>query len=264
MTTNQSRRRFLRTAGLCAMASPLLTSTSSRAAAAAAIGQAAAPNTLSAADTAAGWTLLFDGKTTQGWRGFRKDAFPTAGWVVEDGTLKSLGQKGGDILTTRTFDDFDLSWEWKLSPKGNSGVKYFVDEKRGNAGGAIGHEYQTIDDANYTAMSLTALQKTGAFYDVLPPTKAAARPVGTFNTSRIVVQGNLVEHWLNGDLVLKYDVTSPEVAAGVAASKFKDVKGFADKIPTPILLQDHDTVVWFRNIKIRELRNVATRKPGAR
>jgi len=210
-------------------------------------------NTLSAAERAAGWRLLFDGTTTKGWRGFAKPDFPAAGWVVEDGTLKSLGQKGGDIITTATFDDFEFAWEWRLSPRGNSGVKYLVDERRGNEGGAIGHEYQTIDDDNYTMMLLTALQKTGAWYDVLPPTAAAARPVGSFNQSRLVVRGTIVEHWLNGTLVLRYDITSPEAAAGIAKSKFKDVKGFADKIRTPILLQDHDTVVWFRNVKIREL-----------
>lgn len=215
------------------------------------------PNTLTAAERAAGWRLLFDGKTTGGWRGFRRPTFPARGWVVEDGTLKSLGQNGGDIITTSTYDDFEFSWEWKLSPQGNSGIKYFVDEQRGNEGGAIGgaigHEYQTIDDDNYPSLALSPLQKTGAFYDVLPPAHAAARPVGEFNTSRLVVRGTRVEHWLNGQLVLRYDTTSSEIAAGVAASKFRDVRGFADKIPTPILLQDHNTIVWFRNLKVREL-----------
>lgn len=201
----------------------------------------------------AGWTPLFDGRTTAGWRGFRKTTFPDSGWVVEDGALKSLGGKGGDIVTTTTYRDFELSWEWRLSPQGNSGVKYFVDEARGGTGGAIGHEYQMIDDDNYTAITLNARQKTGAWYDVLPPTKAAAQPIGRYNTSRLLVRGNLVEHWLNGELVLRYDITSPPAAAGIAASKFRDVAGYADKIATPILLQDHDTMVWFRNIRIREL-----------
>ena len=201
---------------------------------------------------AAGWKPLFDGRTTAGWRGFRQTSFPASGWVVENGALKSLGRKGGDIVTTTTYRDFELSWEWRLSPQGNSGVKYFVDEARGT-GGAIGHEYQMIDDGNYPALALTPRQKTGAWYDVLPPTKAAAKPIGDFNTSRLVVQGNTVEHWLNGELVLRYDITSPEAAAGIAASKFRDVAGYANKIPTSILLQDHDTEVWFRNIRIRDL-----------
>lgn len=215
--------------------------------------EASTQNTLSAEDTAGGWTSLFDGKTATGWRGFRKSTFPATGWVVVGGTLKSLGQKGGDIVTTTSYTDFELSWEWRLSPQGNSGVKYFVDEQRGNSTGAIGHEYQMIDDENYAVEPLNAKMKTGAWYDVLAPARAAARPIGAFNQSRLVVDGNIVEHWLNGTLVLRYDITSPEAAAGVAASKFKDVPGYGTKISTPILLQDHNTVVWFRNIRIRAL-----------
>jgi quercetin dioxygenase-like cupin family protein len=223
---------------------------------------AQAPNTLTPDERAAGWTLLFDGKTTAGWRGFQKTAFPADGWAVEDGTLTCLGRKGGDILTTATFTDFEFAWEWKLSPKSNTGVKYFVDERRGNAGGAIGHEYQIIDDEGYDAEPLSAKQKTGAWYDVMPPRAAAARPIGQWNQSRIVVRGTHVEHWLNGTLTAQYETTSAESAAGVAASKFKDVAGYADKIATPILLQDHNTVAWFRNLKIRALPPPAQRAPA--
>jgi sugar phosphate isomerase/epimerase len=214
---------------------------------------AAPQNTLTAAERAAGWRLLFDGKTTSGWRGFQKKTFPADGWVVEHGTLKGLGRKGGDILSTATFTDFEFAWEWRLSFQGNSGVKYFVDEARGNATGAIGHEYQMIDDENYALEPLTAKQKTGGWYDVLPPLPAAARPVGEWNQSRILVRGKDVEHWLNGTLTAKFVTDSPESLAGIAASKFKDVPGYADKITTPVLLQDHNTVVWFRNLKVREL-----------
>ena len=211
-------------------------------------------NTLTAAEKAAGWKLLFDGKTTVGWRGFQKPAFPAEGWVVEDGTLKGMGTKGGDILTTEKFTDFEFTWEWRLAFQGNSGVKYFVTENRANTTGAIGHEYQMIDDENYNVEPLGPKQKTGGFYDVIPPLAAAARPVGEWNQSRIVVRGKNVEHWLNGTLTSKYVTDSPETLAGVANSKFKDVPGFADKIATPILLQDHNTVAWFRNLKIRELK----------
>lgn len=214
---------------------------------------AQAPNTLTADERAAGWTLLFDGKTTAGWRGFQKPAFPAGGWAVEDGALTCLGAKGGDILTTATFTDFEFAWEWKLSPKANTGVKYFVDERRGNATGAIGHEYQIIDDDGYDIEPLSVKQKTGGWYDVMPPKAAAAKPVGQWNQSRILVAGTRVEHWLNGTLVAQYDTNSAESMAGIAASKFKDVQGYADKIPTPILLQDHNSVAWFRNLKIRAL-----------
>ena len=218
-------------------------------------GSAAAqtPNTLTPEERAAGWTLLFDGKTTAGWRGFQKPAFPADGWAVEDGTLKCLGRKGGDLLTTGTFTDFELTWEWKLSPKANTGVKYFVNEKRGNATGAIGHEYQIIDDVGYDVGPLNDRQKTGGWYDVIPPTTIPTRPIGEWNLSRLIVRGTHVEHWLNGTLVVQYETNSAESAAGIAASKFKDVPGYADKIPTPILLQDHDTLAWFRSLKIREM-----------
>lgn len=215
---------------------------------------APAQNVLTPKEQAEGWRLLFDGTTTSGWKGFAKPAFPTQGWVVEDGTIKGLGTKGGDIITTATFGDFEFVWDWRLSFRGNSGVKYFVDERRGNEGGAIGHEYQTIDDDHYTVMTLNERQKTGAWYDVLPATARAARPVGEWNRSRLKVQGTIVEHWLNDTLVLRYDITSREAADGVATSKFKDVQGYADKIRTPLLLQDHDTVVWFRNLKVRDLK----------
>jgi hypothetical protein len=214
---------------------------------------AQSPNTLSPDERAAGWTLLFDGTTTAGWRGFQKNAFPAGGWAVEDGTLKCLGQKGGDILTTASFTDFEFAWEWKLSPKGNTGVKYFVDERRGNATGAIGHEYQIIDDEGYDAEPLSAKQKTGGWYDVMPPKASAAKPIGQWNQSRILVRGTHVEHWLNGTLVAQYETSSAESSAGIASSKFKDVAGYADKIATPILLQDHSTVAWFRNLKIRSV-----------
>jgi hypothetical protein len=214
-------------------------------------------NVLSAAEQQQGWRLLFDGKTTSGWRGFQKTAFPAHGWTVADGCLKCLGQKGGDLVTTGKFTDFELTWEWRLSPGGNSGVKYFIDENRADVKGkvytsAIGHEYQMIDDNNYPE-PLTAEQKTGGFYAVLAPTNAQPKPVGEFNQSRLVVSGKQVEHWLNGALVAAYQTDSAEVAAGIARSKFKHVPGFADKIATPILLQDHNTMVWFRDLKLRPL-----------
>jgi len=214
-------------------------------------------NTLTQKEESAGWRLLFDGRTTIGWRGFQKSTLPEHGWAVEDGCLKCLGLKGGDIITTMTFTNFELTWEWRLSPNGNSGVKYFVDEKRADPKGklystAIAHEYQMIDDDNYSP-PLSVKQKTGSFYEVITPQNAKPNPVGEFNQSRLIVSGNKVEHWLNGKLVVSYQTTSAEVAAGIAASKFKNVPGFADKIPTPILLQDHNTIVWFRNLKLRNL-----------
>ena len=216
-----------------------------------------AQNTLTPEEKSAGWRLLFDGQTTTGWRGFQKPDFPNHGWFIEDGCLKCLGQKGGDIVTTTTFIDFELTWEWRLSPKSNSGVKYFVNEKRTDAAGkiygaAIAHEYQMIDDDHYPE-PLSAKQKTGAWYEVIAPKDAKPRPIGEFNESRLIVRGKHVEHWLNGDLVVSYETDSVESTAGITTSKFKNVPGYSDKITTPILLQDHNTIFWCRNLKLREL-----------
>jgi hypothetical protein len=212
------------------------------------------PNTLTAAERAAGWRLLFDGKTTTGWRGFKKADFPARGWTVADGCLKkvatgtgdSLGS--GDIVTTDTFGDFDLRFEWRIAPGGNSGVKYFVTEERS---GPIAHEYQVLDDGAHPDAKVGPHRQAAAFYDVLPPSAAKKlAPVGQFNQSRVLVRGNHVEHWLSGAKVLEYELGSPELKAAIAKSKFKDVVGFGTKIDGRILLQDHGDEVCYRNVKI--------------
>jgi hypothetical protein len=215
----------------------------------------AGPNQLTAEEKKQGWRLLFDGKTTAGWRGFKKTDFPTARWEVQDGALhlKPTGtgdsHGAGDIVTTDTFSDFDLSWEWRISPGGNSGVKYFVTEERE---GPIAHEYQVLDDARHPDAKVGTHRQTAAFYDVLPPAAdKPLKPVGEWNLSRVVVKGNHVEHWLNGRKVLEYELGSPALKAAIAKSKFKDVAGFGTRIPGRILLQDHGDEVWYRSIRIR-------------
>ena len=189
---------------------------------------APAVNQLADDEKAAGWKLLFDGKTTEGWRTFKKQTFPAKGWVVEDGWLHCLGKGGGDVISDAEFGDFELQWEWRLAPAGNSGLKYFVIETR-NA--ALGHEYQMIDDAREPdANSADGKRVTASFYDVLKPTAAPpTRPAGEINQSRILVKGNHVEHWLNGVKVLEYECGSEVVKAAVAASKFKTTAGFGNK-----------------------------------
>ena len=211
---------------------------------------APAVNQLSDEEKAAGWKLLFDGKTTEGWRTFKKQSFPSKGWVVEDGWLHCLGKGGGDIISDGEFGDFELQWEWKQAEVGNSGVKYFVTETRD---AALGHEYQMIDDARTPDAKLANGKRvTASFYDVLKPTATpATRQPGEINQSRIVVKGNHVEHWLNGVKVLEYECGSEALKAAIAASKFKTTAGFGDKIQGHILLQDHHSEVWFRNVKIR-------------
>jgi hypothetical protein len=218
--------------------------------------QGAATTTAPAAPTpsqeGAGWQPLFDGRSLDAWRGYRRDAWPEAGWKIEDGTLRTVPKvKGADIVTRRKFGDFELTWEWRVAPGGNSGVKYFVTEDRPKS---PGHEYQMIDDAGYPG-KITPQQLTAAFYDVLPAASdKPLRPAGEWNSSRIVVRGTRVEHWLNGSNVLSYDLGSPAVKAGLATSKFNDQPGFGEKIDGHIMLTYHQDECWFRNIRIREIR----------
>jgi hypothetical protein len=207
------------------------------------------PNTLTDAEKAEGWKLLFDGKTTAGWRNFKKPNITnTNGWVVEDGWLKKPARaRGGDIISTNQFLNFELQWEWRIPAKANNGLKYFITEERGSA---IGHEYQMIDDATIK----TPKGKTASFYDVLPPKDHPPLKLAPeFNLSRILVQGNHVEHWLNGEKVIEYECGGEEVKAAVAKSKFKTVSGFGTQIKGHILLTDHGDEASFRSLKIREL-----------
>ena len=212
----------------------------------------AAENTLTAAEKAAGWQLLFDGHSMKGWRTYAKKT--PGGWEVVDGTLHAIAKvKGAELITEKKFKDFELSWEWKVPPAGNNGIKYFVTEARPKSPGP---EYQMIDDAGHPdAQRGGALHQTASFYDVLPP--AADKPLkraGEWNQSKIVVKGKDVEHWLNGKKVLAYNLDSAEVKAGIAKSKFAKEPGFGDKIEGHIMLTYHQDDCWFRNIKIREIK----------
>lgn len=212
----------------------------------------AAHNELSSQEKAEGWKLLFDGKTTAGWQKFKNPTRQVNGWVIEDGWLHALAKGGGDIVSEEQYDHFELQWDWRLAPNGNSGVKYFVTETRNSA---LGHEYQMIDDEkNEDAKVAKGKHVTASFYDVLGPTvNPPAKPPGEINSSRILVKGNHVEHWLNGVKVLEYECGSEVVKSAVAGSKFKTTPGFGTCAKGHILLQDHGTEVWFRNIKIRPL-----------
>jgi hypothetical protein len=217
---------------------------------------AQAPNTLTPAEKKDGWVLLFNGKTLDGWRGYKRTDATGTRWVVEDGllTLKTGDSKDThgqrDIVSTGTYDHFELAWEWKISPGGNSGVKYLVVEDRD---AAIGHEYQVIDDAKHPDAQVGPKRQTAAFYDVLPAANRPIKPAGEWNQSRVVVKGHTVEHWLNGTKVLTYELDSPAIKTAIAASKFKDVERFGKLHKAHILLQDHGDAVWYRNIKIRPL-----------
>jgi len=210
---------------------------------------AADPNTLTDAERAAGWRLLFDGKTTKGWVEVTGKPFPSNSWTIENACLKALPRDDGfqDIRTVEAFRSFELEWDWKMNAKGNSGVKYLiqkVDEwnnKQGRQARARGLEYQLADDANDDAAS-SVTRVAGALYSIFAPMPKVTPKIGDFNHSRLVTDGDRVEHWLNGTRVVEFRLNAPEVQKlypGIAAKE------------SPISLQNHQSEVWFRSIKIR-------------
>jgi len=194
------------------------------------------------------WQYLFDGQTPHGWRAWQGRHFPKQGWVITNQCLvRWPGPRAGDLVTEAEFEDFELEWEWKIVPGGNNGVKYLVLESRPNA---PGHEYQMVDDRTVS----DPRHRTAAFYDVLAPDPAARPyPPGQWNRSRIVVRGTTVEHWLNGQRVLQYDLGSPVLLQAIQASKFRNAPGFGQKCRGRIMLTDHGTETWFRNLRVRVL-----------
>ena len=207
----------------------------------------AADNTLTAAEKKAGWTLLFDGRTTHGWRGFKAKA-PDPGWTVQDGVLAPDPRTSKDIISTGEYGDFELAFEWRISPRGNSGVMFHVAEV-GEETYWSGPEYQILDNAR----PVPPAERAGGLFALYAPSEDRTRPVGEFNEGRIVVRQGHVEHWLNGVKVTEYDLGSPEFKAKVAASKFKAWPPFAASPGGHIALQNHGDAVGFRNIRIRPL-----------
>ena len=203
-----------------------------------------------------GFKALFDGKTLNGWRGYNKPDTAGTRWKVENGLVTIPGTNEGDtkgqrdLITDATYDQFDIKWEWKIALGGNSGLKYFVLEDQPSA---IGHEYQMIDDERHPDAKIGPHRQTAAFYDVFPAADRPLKPAGEWNTSEVIVKGNHVEHWLNGTRVLQYELDSPELRAGIAKSKFKDIARFGKPQKGHILIQDHGDQVWFRNVKIKPL-----------
>lgn len=220
----------------------------------------AAHNELTAQEQQSGWKLLFDGKSTKGWRGFKKRSFPENGWIVKGGELQlEAGSKAGDIITEEKYSEFDLTWEWKLPKGANNGIKYFILEERDSA---LGHEYQMIDPKDGERIS--PKHKTASFYDVLAPTlEPLLKPAGEWNLSRVLVQGKKVEHWLNGQKVLEYELGSDAVLKAVQKSKFQSVAGFGQPQNGHILLTYHNDPVSYRNIKIRPLTHPVPAAPAS-
>jgi hypothetical protein len=207
-------------------------------------------NMLTPSEREAGWRLLFDGKTTRGWRGYRKDSMP-AGWQVVDGALTRVAP-AGDIVTIEQFDNFELSLEWRVAPGGNSGIFYRVTED-GEHPWHSGPEMQVLDDAAH-ADGRSPLTSAGALYGLYPAPRGVSKPAGEWNAARIVLNGSHVEHWLNGTKVVEAELGSPDWQARVARSKFDTLPRYGRNQSGHIGLQDHGDRVEYRNIKLRVLR----------
>src|SRR5688572_8217389 len=222
------------------------------------------PNSLNGYEIRDGWRLLFDGRSNDGWTGAYKKKFPEKGWEIKNGVLKVLpssggeSTNGGDIVTKEQFSAFDLSFEFKLTPGANSGLKYFVTLSENNAGSAIGLEYQLLDDTLHpdAKMGMDGNRTLASLYDLVKANKQSRfiKQPGKWNTGRIIVYpNNHVEHYLNGIKVLEYERGSQSYRELVAISKYQIWKNFGEAKQGHILLQDHGNEVSFRSIKIKRL-----------
>lgn len=210
-------------------------------------------NQLSKKEKKQGWVLLFDGSTSNGWTRSNGQPFPAKGWMINDGILTlEENAKAGDIVTIEEYSDFELLVDFKMDSGCNSGIKYFFT--RYAKGGPLGLEFQLLDDAGASDNKIPN-HTCGALYDIFVPDNSVKKmmPLGSWNTARIVSKGKLVEHWLNGIKVVSFERGSESYLAAVAKSKYKSDPVFGMVEKGRILLQDHDSEVSFRNIKLRKL-----------
>jgi hypothetical protein len=210
-------------------------------------------NTLSKKEIKEGWELLFGGKSLDNWKTYNGGA--VSGWKIIDGVLHNSGvgsDHGGDIITKQEYQDFELYIEWKVAPESNSGIFYRVQEGDYKAIYETGPEYQLIDDKGWPR-PLKDSQYTGANYDMQAPQGAEVVPIDEWNTTRIIVKGSHVEHWLNGTKVVDYELWSDEWNQLKENSKWSTRPHYGMAKKGHVGLQDHGGLTTFRNIKIREL-----------
>jgi hypothetical protein len=218
-------------------------------------------NTLTDTEVKEGWKLLFDGKTAAGWMNAKTKQFPATGWEIKDGLLivnpATKTQSGGDIVTTGKYRNFELSVDFRYAPGANSGIKYFVNTEKNNGEYAsIGCEYQILDDKLHpdAKEGIGGNRTLSGLYDLIAPKNRKDNGPDQWNKATIIVKGNHVQHWLNGQMTVEFDRGTPAWKELVATSKFKKSPGFGEVTDGRILLQDHGNVVSFKNIKIREVK----------
>lgn len=219
-------------------------------------------NMLTAKEKAEGWILMFDGTTTNGWRGYNKTAFPDSGWAIDDRTIRCVGSgqgeaggKGGDIIYDKKFKDFDLKLEWKISQGGNSGIFYLGQEIQNEPVWKSACEMQVLDNIGHPDARLgkDGNRQAGSLYDLIPAVPQNAKPVGEWNTAEILVYQGTVVHFQNGEKVLEYHIGTPDWDKMIKGSKFKEFPEFGKYLDGFIALQDHGNDVWYRNIKIKPM-----------
>ena len=213
------------------------------------MAQHSATNTLTAQEKAAGWRVLFDGTSLDGWRGFKSDD-PPKGWKAVDGALVREAS-GGDLMTKEQFGDFELRLDWKLSKDGNSGVMFRVTTDEAETY-FTGPEMQILDNAGHKD-GQNPLRTAGSNYDMHAPVRDVTKPIGEWNAIRLIVKGPHVEHWMNGVKLLEYELWSADWEKRYQASKFAKMLRYGRAKRGHIVIQDHGNLVWFRNIKIRPL-----------
>lgn len=213
-------------------------------------------NVLSSDEEGEGWEMLFAGDNFEKWKGFQSDSVPGK-WVIDQNAIHFDPDEegsGGNIVTRDTYGNFELSFEWKISECGNSGVIYLASEDaQYKQPWNTGPEYQILDNSCHPDADVGAHRQSAANYDVHAPSEDLTKPVGEWNQARIVVDSSHVEHWLNGTAVVEYELGSEEWKQAIGESKWTEYPDYGTVREGHIALQDHGDPVWFRKIKIREL-----------
>ncbi|MVM31234.1 DUF1080 domain-containing protein [Spirosoma sp. HMF4905] len=216
-------------------------------------------NTWALAQQNTQWTYLFDGKSVEPLRGYKMTSFPTDAWKIEDGALVAqTGVPNIDLVTKENYKNFELDLDWKVSVAGNSGVFYYVNEEAASEAGngnspnwLDNFEMQLLDDVNFNDKA--PIRSAGSLYDLIIPTNKHLKPVGEYNQSRLIVNNNHVEHWLNGAKVVEYEIGSPALNELISKSKYRNNPKFAKSTDGLIMIQHHGQKVWLKNIKVRRL-----------